>query len=41
MDKLQITPLKFGSIWILHFVVSEFGFYSLKFGGFWILYPKI
>ena len=26
--KLQITPLKFGGVWILHQKVSEFGFYS-------------
>ena len=32
--KLQITPLKFGDDWILHFEISEFGFYPLKFGVF-------
>ena len=32
--KLQITPLKFESDWILHLKVSEFGFYPLKFGVF-------
>ena len=30
--KLQITPLKFGDVWILHFEVLEYGFYHLKFG---------
>ena len=30
LDKLQITPLKFGSVWILHPEISEFGFYPLK-----------
>ena len=37
--KLQITLLKFRSDWILHFEVSEFGFYPLKFGvlGFYTL----
>ena len=29
--KLQITPLKFGGIWILHPEVSEYEFYPLKF----------
>ena len=41
MSKLQITPLKFGSVWILHHKVSEFRFYPLKFGGVWILYHEI
>ena len=26
LDKLQITPLKFGSDWILHLEISEFEF---------------
>ena len=30
-DKLQITPLSFGDVWILHPEVSEFGVYLLKF----------
>jgi len=30
LGKLQITPLKFGSVWVLHPEVSEFGFYPLK-----------
>ena len=30
LDKLQITPLKFGSVWILHPEISEFGFHPLK-----------
>ena len=29
--KLQIIPLKFKSVWILYFEISEFGFYPLKF----------
>ena len=32
--KLQITPLKFGAVWILHPETSEYGFYPLKFGVF-------
>ena len=32
LGKLQITHLKFGSDWILHPEVLEFGFYPLKFG---------
>ena len=36
--KLQITPLKFEGVWILHLKVSEFRFFSLKFGGIWILH---
>ena len=39
--KLQITLLKFGSNWILHFEVLEFGFYPLIFGGVWILHPDV
>ena len=40
--KLQITTLKFGDVWILHFEVSEFEFYLLKkFGRVWILYPNV
>ena len=34
MGKLQITPLKFGVVWILHPDISKFRFYSLKFGMF-------
>ena len=34
---MQITPLKFESVWILHPKVSEFRFYSLKFWSVWIL----
>ena len=30
-DKLQITPLSFGDVWILHLEVLEFGVYLLKF----------
>ena len=30
LGKLQITPLKFGSVWILHPEISEFGFHLLK-----------
>lgn len=30
LGKLQITLLKFGSVWILHPEVSEFGFHPLK-----------
>ena len=29
--KLQITTLKFGDVWILHFEVSEFEFYTQTF----------
>ena len=29
--KLQIVPLKFEGVWILHFEISNFRFYSLKF----------
>ena len=29
-NKLQITPLKFGSVWILHSEISKFGFHRLK-----------
>ena len=29
--KLQITPLKFGGVWILHLEISKLGFYPLKF----------
>ena len=32
LDKLQITPLKFESIRILHPKISNFRFYPLKFG---------
>ena len=39
--KLQITPLNFESDWILHPVVSEYGFYPLKFGDIWILHPNV
>ena len=39
--KLQTIPLKFGSVWILHLKILEFGFYLLKFGGIWILHPKV
>ena len=38
---MQITPLKFESVWILHPKVSEFGFYIPKFGGVWILNSQI
>ena len=31
VGKLHITFLKFGSDWILHLQVSEFGFYTLTF----------
>ena len=31
----------FGSVWILHLKISEFGFYSLKFEGVWILHIGI
>ena len=41
LGKLQIAPLKFRCIWILHLEVLEFGFYLLKFGGVWILPPNI
>ena len=43
---MQITPLKFGGIWILHLKVLEFGFYLLfrfyfpKFVSAWILHTK-
>ena len=37
-SKLQITPLKFGDVWILHPKVLEFGFSPLKFWGTWILH---
>ena len=40
-NKLQIIPLKFGGVGILHFEVSNFRFYSLKFGGVWILHHDI
>ena len=30
LGKLQITPLKFASVWILHPEISEFGFHPLK-----------
>ena len=30
LGKLQITPLKFGGVWILHSKVSKFGFRPLK-----------
>ena len=39
--KLQVTPLKFRSIWILHLEVLEFGFYLIKFRGVWILHFNI
>jgi len=39
--KLQITPLKFGSDWILQSKVSKFRFYSLKFDDVWILHPNV
>ena len=39
--KLQITLLKFRSVWILHSEISEFGFYLLNFTIIWILFPKI
>ena len=32
--KLQITPLKFGGVWILNSEASKFRFYPLKFGVF-------
>jgi len=38
---LQITPLKFGSVWILHFEVLKFGFYPHEVWGVWILYPDV
>ena len=41
LDKLQITPLKFGNNWILHHEVSKFRFYLLKFGDILILHPNI
>ena len=39
--KLQITPLKFGGVWILYPEVLEFRFYYLKFGSVWILHPNV
>ena len=39
--KLQTTPLKFESVWILHIEILEFRFYSLKFGSVWILHYEI
>ena len=39
--KLQITPLKFKDVWILHFEISKFRFYPLKVGGVEILDPDI
>ena len=39
--KLQITPLKFGSVWILHHKILNFGFYFLKFEDVWILHIYI
>ena len=39
--KLQITPLKFESDWILHPIVSKYGFGPLKIGDIWILYPNV
>ena len=41
IGKLQIKPLKFGCVWILHPEVLEFRFYSLKFGNIWILNPNV
>ena len=38
LDKLQITSLKFKSIWILHHEISNFGFYHLNFETVWILH---
>ena len=39
--KLQITPLKFECVWILHPEVSEFGFYTLKFESVWIVHLDV
>ena len=39
--KLQISPLKFEHIWILHSKVLEFGFHPLNFRGVWILHSKV
>ena len=37
--------MKFGGVWILHYEISEFEFYTLNFGGVfgsvWILYSKV
>ena len=41
LGKLQITPLKFSSDYILYPEVSKFGFYPLKFGDVWILHPNV
>ena len=42
LGKLQITPIKFGGVWILQTKILEFGFYTLKFGvfGFYTLIFK-
>ena len=39
--KLQIAPLKFGVVWILHLKVSEIWFYTLKFGSISNSHPSI
>ena len=40
-DILQITPLKFGSDWILHPEILKFGFYPLKFSDVWISHSNV
>ena len=38
---MQIIPLKFGSVWILHPKISEFEFYPPEVLGIWILHPSV
>jgi len=38
---LQIIPLKFGDVWILHPKISDFGFNTLKFESVLILHPNV
>ena len=41
LGKLQIAPLKFRCIWILHLEVLEFGFYPIKFEDICILHSDV
>ena len=39
--KLQIAPLKFRVVWILHLKILEIWFYTLKFGSISNSYPSV
>ena len=38
---MQIIPVKFRGVWILHSEILEFEFYPLKFGDVWILHLDV